>query len=388
MSNLGTSFFSRKTNKGYLIDFNLAMDLYQKCKTSEKSKVEYDTTSHQFSFPSPKSGYPTKSSKLPSAKTLDIVNLVEAKNGKKKAAYQRKACNNELKRWNNINSQGADGSGITSAKDGTRSAERQREPLPCQGRKELINFALQNKKHEASRVPSPMRKRIAASPGNVDRQLHYLTPMPLHTTPTAFSGGGLMKTKGDGIGKHKREGSCAGTKGFRAPEVLLRSPHQGPKVDVWSAGVTLLYLIIGRSPFFGDPEQNMKDIAKLRGSEDLWEVAKLHNRELSFPEDLYETQSLSSMNLREWCRLNTKRRDFLDVIPSSLFDLVDKCLTVNPRLRISTDDALRHEFFAPVHECFRKQRSLRQTQSLDSKTNLVHGDATAIKPPRVSLEQA
>lgn len=29
--------------------------------------------------------------------------------------------------------------------------------------------------------------------------------------------------------------------------------------------------------------RNIKDIAKLRGSEDLWEVAKLHNRESSFP---------------------------------------------------------------------------------------------------------
>lgn len=29
--------------------------------------------------------------------------------------------------------------------------------------------------------------------------------------------------------------------------------------------------------------RNVKEIAKLRGSEDLWEVAKLHSRESSFP---------------------------------------------------------------------------------------------------------
>ena len=29
--------------------------------------------------------------------------------------------------------------------------------------------------------------------------------------------------------------------------------------------------------------RNVKEIAKLRGSEDLWEVAKLHGRESSFP---------------------------------------------------------------------------------------------------------
>lgn len=83
-------------------------------------------------------------------------------------------------------------------------------------------------------------------------------------------------------GKHKREGPCVGTKGFRAPEVklhlrannlvihfvivyahliimlkqvLLKSIHQGCKVDVWSAGVTLLYLMMGKTPFGGEPEQ-------------------------------------------------------------------------------------------------------------------------------------
>jgi len=29
--------------------------------------------------------------------------------------------------------------------------------------------------------------------------------------------------------------------------------------------------------------RNIKEIVKLRGSEEFWEVAKLHDRELSFP---------------------------------------------------------------------------------------------------------
>ncbi|XVE57574.1 hypothetical protein DITRI_Ditri04bG0100900 [Diplodiscus trichospermus] len=149
-------------------------------------------------------------------------------------------------------------------------------------------------------------------------------------------------------------------------QVLFRSQYQGPKIDIWSAGVTLLYLMIGKSPFFGDPEQNIKDIAKLRGSEDLWEVAKLHNRESSFPEDLYSKQCLTSMNLREWCQINTKRRDFLEEIPSLLYDLVDKCLTVNPRLRITAEDALKHEFFSSIHEKLRKQSAVKEGLSLNS----------------------
>ncbi|KAE9445276.1 hypothetical protein C3L33_22827, partial [Rhododendron williamsianum] len=115
-------------------------------------------------------------------------------------------------------------------------------------------------------------------------------------------------------------------------------------------GVTLLYLMIGRTPFTGEPEQNIKEIARLMGSEDLWEVAKLHNGESSFPVDLLDVQFLPSMKLRDWCKQNTKRPEFLDLIPRSLFDLVDKCLIVNPRQRISAEEALRHEFFSPCHE--------------------------------------
>ncbi|KAL5750835.1 hypothetical protein ACOSP7_025438 [Xanthoceras sorbifolium] len=391
----GNFLFSRKATKGYLIDFNLAMDLHQKYGTAHKSKVGYDVSFDQATVPCAKYIPPSHSRKIPSAKFMDAVKheamrgskfILEPKNLKKKAVGQVKG-SNDLGSRNVLNSQGADGSGITSVKDVTStrtpSAERLREPLPCQGRKELISLlqeAMRSQNHEALHIPAAMRKRVAAPPGKLDRELVYLTPMPVHSSGIAVAG--LMKNKGNG--KHKREGPCAGTKGFRAPEVLFRSQHQGPKLDIWSAGVTLLYLMIGRTPFFGDPEQNIKDIAKFRGSEDLWEVAKLHDRESSFPEDLYDTESLAPMNLRDWCKMNTKRPDFLEVIPNSLFDLVDKCLTVNPRLRLSAEDALKHEFFAPCHESLKKQKLLRQGLSLDSKTSNPSEKQSIVKPVKIS----
>ncbi|CAN4127700.1 unnamed protein product [Withania somnifera] len=154
---------------------------------------------------------------------------------------------------------------------------------------------------------------------------------------------------------------------FNLAEVLFRSVHQGTKLDIWSAGVTLLYFIIGRTPFAGDPEQNIKEIVKLKGSEDLWEVAKLHNRESAFPPDLFDMKCMSPVKLREWCARNTRKADFLEIIPQSLIDLVDKCLTSNPRLRISAEEALLHEFFAPCHEALRKQRLPRQRLSQESQ---------------------
>ncbi|XP_065620241.1 uncharacterized protein LOC136063568 [Quercus suber] len=365
----GNFLFSRKAHKGYLIDFNLAMDLHQKYGNTCKSRMGYDLSINRVMVQNAKSTPPTKGGKFPAAKTLQAVNQETTKVSK--STLEPK---NLKKKGHVIKSQGADGSGITSVKDVTStrtpSAERRREPMPCQGRKELISLlqeTMQSPNHEASSVPAPMRKRVAATPGKVDSKLGYITPMPLHSSVIGVAGAGLTKKRGDG--KHKREGPCVGTKGFRAPEVLFKSLHQGPKVDIWSAGVTLLYLMIGRMPFFGDPEQNIKEISKFRGSEDLWEVAKLHDRESSFPVELYDTQSLPSTKLRDWCETNTKRPEFLEVIPRSLFDLVDKCLTVNPRLRINAEEALKHEFFAPCHEALRKERLCRQGFSLDSRTS-------------------
>ncbi|KAF3486481.1 hypothetical protein F2Q69_00053338 [Brassica cretica] len=42
--------------------------------------------------------------------------------------------------------------------------------------------------------------------------------------------------------------------------------------------------VLGQEPKASELQRNMKVIAQLRGSEELWEVAKLHNRESSFPE--------------------------------------------------------------------------------------------------------
>ncbi|KAI3918626.1 hypothetical protein MKX01_041946 [Papaver californicum] len=375
----GNFLFSRKLTKGYLIDFNLAMDLQQKYSTTGKSKKSSSVNFGHVPLPSINSASPSITGEVTSSRVVDAGNRVTAKVSK--PSFEAKSIRKrgadldpsqaylDLGTRQKLKTQVADVSGITSANatsTRTPSGEQQREPMPTTARKELRRLveAIQSPNGPNQKrisFPSFQRKRVAAPLGKVDRKLFYLTPMPVHSASSAFVGSGVLNNKGDG--KQKREGPCVGTKGFRAPEVLLKSPHQGPKVDVWSAGVTLLYLMIGRSPFGGDPEQNIKDIAKIRGSEDLWEVAKLHNRESSFPVDLLDVQSMQSMKLQDWCKINTKRPELIDKIPRSLFDLIDKCLTVNPRVRISAEDALNHEFFAECHDSLRRQRLRRNSGS-------------------------
>ncbi|KAM4072294.1 hypothetical protein ACB094_11G127600 [Castanea mollissima] len=381
----GNFLLSRKLNKGYLIDFNLAMDLQSKYTIGSKSKSSHNVSIDHVPLPHSKSAPSIKDDKLVRGNFIAPKQGVSVnsrpthepnKNLMKRAIGGPLNNHCDLPVGNLFKSQGADGSGITSTKDATStripSTERLREPLPFLGRKELISLV-----RDAVQSPGSQRERAAAPPDKIDSKIAYLSPMPLQSA-------GAQLLKSTGVPKQKREGPCVGTKGFRAPEVLLRSLYQGPKVDVWSAGVTLLYLMIGRTPFTGDPEQNIKDIVKLKGSEDLWEVAKLHDRDSSFPVDLFDIKFFPSMELQSWCKTHTKRPEFFKLIPRSLFDLVEKCLTVNPRLRLSADEALRHEFFASCHESLRKQRMLRQGLSLDSAN--VQSDHLLHRQSQVSLD--
>ncbi|KAK7350456.1 hypothetical protein VNO77_09121 [Canavalia gladiata] len=375
----GNFLFSRKLNKGYLIDFNLAMDLKQKYNIGSKLKSSLDASNNvsisSGAAPLVQNKNLSGSKSLTSNKRAlaDYKNYSELNRHLKQRTYAGSLKNCPDKTGGSLlRAQGTEGSGITSAKDvtstRTASAERLREPLPFRGRKELISLvqnSLQCANNSSIKGPSSQRKRVTAPSGRVDGKIFYLTPMPLHSTTVAA---GLLRSKGDG--KHKREGSCVGTKGFRAPEVLFRSQFQGTKVDIWSAGVTLLYLVIGKTPFTGDPEQNIKEIAKLRGSEELWEVAKLHDRELSFPVELLDDRYLQSWDIENWCKVHTKRPEFHEQIPKSLFDLIDKCLTVNPRNRISVEEVLRHEFFASCNEIMRKQRLIRRGLSSDTAASI------------------
>ncbi|CAO2819447.1 unnamed protein product [Amaranthus hypochondriacus] len=376
----GNFLFSRKDHKGYLIDFNLARDMNQKHGSIETSQPSNVTAIQQYSSGHYKVISPNKRKKA--------LGVLESKSLKKKPVDKLKAYE-DLGRCNPLTSQGAEGSGLTSAKDlstRTPSVERLREPLPCKGRKALINIAqeaMQSPNHGAPKAPTSNRKRVAASPGITDRKLFHPTPTPLHSSGIAISGAGSLNNRG-GM-KPNKDGPCAGTKGFRAPEVLLRSLHQGPKVDVWSAGVTFLYLISGRMPFNGDPEQNMKEIVKMRGNEELWEVAKIHNRESSFPVELLDIKFLQSMTIKEWYLTNTKRQDLLGAIPDSLFDLLEKCLTVNPRLRITAEQALNHEFFAPCKEALLKQRLSRHGQKQDSRSSSLPSLCEPVIPSNTKL---
>uniref|UniRef100_UPI00398E8205 cell division cycle 7-related protein kinase isoform X2 n=1 Tax=Pristiophorus japonicus TaxID=55135 RepID=UPI00398E8205 len=89
----------------------------------------------------------------------------------------------------------------------------------------------------------------------------------------------------------------AGTPGFRAPEVLMKCPHQTSAIDMWSAGVVFLSLLSARYPFFkaSDDLTALAQIMTIRGSKETIQAAK------SFGKSLSCSKECPKLDLRTLC---------------------------------------------------------------------------------------
>ncbi|KAG0027456.1 hypothetical protein BGZ81_005629 [Podila clonocystis] len=72
----------------------------------------------------------------------------------------------------------------------------------------------------------------------------------------------------------------AGTRGFRAPEILMKHVYQTVSLDIWAVGVILLCFLTGRFPFFNsnDDADALLEIAIVFGSTEMKKVAASFNR--------------------------------------------------------------------------------------------------------------
>ncbi|XP_052737290.1 cell division cycle 7-related protein kinase isoform X1 [Bicyclus anynana] len=170
----------------------------------------------------------------------------------------------------------------------------------------------------------------------------------------------------------------AGTQGFRPPEVLLKSPRQGTRVDTWAAGVVLASLLTARYPFFraADDVSALAELADLLGTEPLRRTAhalgrrivtssrrrglclrKLAARLRSPAPACAPAAALACAHCRVpahqcLCRDDTRPADVIDNsvsiagFPDSAFALAAKLLEPLPSERYSAQRALEHPFLA------------------------------------------
>ena len=74
----------------------------------------------------------------------------------------------------------------------------------------------------------------------------------------------------------------AGTRGFRAPEVLFKCTAQTTKIDIWSAGIILLTILSRRFPFFNsaDDIDAVIELTTVFGRQKMKNCAVLHGQVL------------------------------------------------------------------------------------------------------------
>ncbi|KAF6808963.1 cell cycle protein [Colletotrichum sojae] len=149
-----------------------------------------------------------------------------------------------------------------------------------------------------------------------------------------------------------RRANRAGTRGFRAPEVLFKCTEQTTKIDIWSAGVILLTIMSKRFPFFNsaDDVEAMIEIATIFGIKRMKQAGLLHGCmfETNIPTVGSAGFSLEKIILWSTCRTDGGK-DGLPGLPLNdeeklAVEFLGRCLELDPLRRISAKDALEHEF--------------------------------------------
>eukprot|EP00035_Acanthoeca_spectabilis_P040399 m.69588 g.69588 ORF g.69588 m.69588 type:complete len:416 (+) comp9972_c0_seq4:138-1385(+) len=172
---------------------------------------------------------------------------------------------------------------------------------------------------------------------------------------------------GPGKMDHRQEQMTvrAGTRGFRAPEVLLRCPIQSPAIDIWSAGVIMLSILSGTSPYFMSNRDvdGLVEIANVCGPARISALATFYGKDLLLGQTVGpHTFTGSADDLRRLCE-DISFPDHPAHKPHPIGDfkysLLEQLLTVEPHQRITAEEALKHPFISG--HC---ARGLQYNQSL------------------------
>ena len=142
-----------------------------------------------------------------------------------------------------------------------------------------------------------------------------------------------------------RRANRAGTRGFRAPEVLLKCSAQTTKIDVWSVGVILLTILCERFPFFNsaDDVDALIEIATIFGQRRIRACAMLHGSAFECTLPTVHERGYSMDKIIQWCRMDDSKKE-LAADEKSAVKFLERCLDLDPRRRISSKEALEHEF--------------------------------------------
>lgn len=145
-----------------------------------------------------------------------------------------------------------------------------------------------------------------------------------------------------------RRANRAGTRGFRAPEVLLKCTAQTTKIDMWSAGVILLTILAQRFPFFNsaDDVEAMIEIGTIFGQRRMKACSILHGVVFESTIPSIGEKGYTLEHLVQWstCSIRPEQGDALSPKTKKIIGFLELLLELDPRRRISARAALATEF--------------------------------------------
>jgi cell division control protein 7 len=175
----------------------------------------------------------------------------------------------------------------------------------------------------------------------------------INTSVTATMGPSSGYPKNDS--RPSKRANRAGTRGFRAPEVLFKCTAQETAIDIWSAGVILLTILSKRFPFFNsaDDVEAMIEIATIFGNRKMKQCAFLHGAvfETNIPTIGSAGFSLEKIILWSTCR-NDGGENSKPLTDEELgaVRFLERCFDLDPSSRITAEEALQHDFLREESE--------------------------------------
>jgi cell division control protein 7 len=154
--------------------------------------------------------------------------------------------------------------------------------------------------------------------------------------------------------RSSRRANRAGTRGFRAPEVLLKCTTQTGLIDVWSCGIILLTFLSKRFPFFhsADDIDAFIELCCIFGKKRMRDAALLHGQNLQTNLPTISENGHGWEKILLWCTSRNKKglngEGGLSEEELEAVEFMKCCLELDPGRRITSDEALEHPFLAGV----------------------------------------
>lgn len=139
----------------------------------------------------------------------------------------------------------------------------------------------------------------------------------------------------------------------------MKVEKQGTAIDVWSAGIIMLCTMARRYPFFraSCDMTALAELMRLFGAAKINAVArrKFDRVAMMCDHQISPAKPLRTVIRKLFCEINANdsRVEVADARPiwsNDAYQLLERCLTIDPAERITASEALKHPFFTSVSE--------------------------------------